>query len=219
MVEKDFLVEGIGKEHFFLQNFRESFGFFWYNNFHPFFEGFPFSEHDEKIIFADLIKGLHLIEPFFDRDEFNRFRVNKFGYSLTWESVIVDNVVFDYLWVRNDFHVVVIIGVFPDHVNELFSCQFFLTDHFEESCHLWVLYWNVAFWVMFYWSKWRFGFNIFRRTRHSDWVSAGHWRCGVLDGLPFFIVWKWVASCRPHTCQSTLIRRLLMLGLFNTKFR
>ena len=136
MVEKDFLVEGIGKEHFFLQNFGESFGFFGYDNFHPFFEGFPFSEHDKKVVFTDLIKGLDFIEPFFHRDELNRFRVNKFGYSLTGESIVVDNVVFDDLRVRNDFHVVVIVGVFPDHINELFGGQFFLTDHFEESRHL-----------------------------------------------------------------------------------
>ena len=95
MVEKYFLVEGIGKEHFFLQYFGEGFGFFGDNNFHPFFEGFPFSEHDEKVVFADLIKSLDFIEPFFNRNELNGFRVDKFGDSLAGESVIVNDVVFD----------------------------------------------------------------------------------------------------------------------------
>ena len=49
MVEKDFLVEGIGKEHFFLQNFGESFGFFGYDNFHPFLRDFHFLNMIKKL--------------------------------------------------------------------------------------------------------------------------------------------------------------------------
>lgn len=89
------MVEGIGKEHFFFQNFGEGFGFFGDDNFHPFFERLPFSEHDKKVVFADLIKSLDFIKPLFHRDEFNGFGVNKFGDSLTGESVVVDDVVFD----------------------------------------------------------------------------------------------------------------------------
>ena len=136
VVKKNFLVEGIGEEHFLFEYFRKRLGFLGNNNFHPLLEGFPLPEHDKKVIFTNLIESLNLVKPFFDRDEFHRFGVEELGDSLAGESVIVDDVVFDDLGVGDDLHVVVVVGVFANHVNELFGSEFFLTHHFEKCCHL-----------------------------------------------------------------------------------
>jgi hypothetical protein len=217
VVKKDFLVESIGEEHFFFKNFGEGLGFFWDDNFDPFLKWFPLPEHDKKVVFTNLIKGLDLIKPLFNRDELNRFGVEEFGDSLARESVVVDNVVLDDFRVRHDFHIVVVVGVFPDHVNELLGGEFFLTDHLEECGYFGVLDGDVAFGCVLYWREGRLGLDIVAGGGHLDWVPAGHGRKRIFDGLSFLVQGKGVAAGGPETSQALLVGGLLVLGLFDAE--
>lgn len=187
MIKENFLIKGICQEHFFFQNFRNSFGFLWNNNFHPFFERLPFSEHNEEVVFAYFIECLNFIKPFLYRDEFNRLWINKFRDSFARECIVVNNVIFYNLGVRNDFHVVMIIGIFSDHVNKLLGCKFFLTNHFEKCSHLSVLYRNIVFRILLYWRKGWLWLDIVAWHRHFNRRSSSHWRVRIFDGFSVLI--------------------------------
>ncbi len=217
MVKKNFLVEGIGEEHFFLEYFRKRLCFFWNNNFHPLLQRFPLPEHDKKVIFTNLIKSLNLVKPLLHRDKLNRFGVEELGDSLTWESVIVDDVVFDDLGVRDDLHVVMVVGVFANHVNELFGGEFFLTYHFEKCCYLRVLHWDLTFGCGFEGGWWGSWLDVVAGGWQLDWVPARHGRKRVFDGLALLVQRKRVTAGRPETGQSLLMRLLLMLWLLNAE--
>lgn len=169
------MIEAICEEHFLLENFRKSFCFFRDHNFHPFFKRFPFSEHNEEIIFANLIKSFDLIKPFFNWNELSWFRVDKFWDAFTRKCIVVNNIVFNDFWVWNNIHIVVIVWIFSDHVNELLSSEFFLTYHFEKSSDLSVLNWNVIFRRLFDRWKWGFWLKILTGYGMFKWWSPSHW--------------------------------------------
>lgn len=169
------MIKTICEEHFLLENFWKSFSFLRDHNFHPFFKGFPFSKHNEEIIFADLIKSFDFIKPFFNWNELSWFRVGKFRDTFTRKSIVVNNIVFYYFRVRNNIHVVVIVWIFSDHVNKLLSSEFFLTYHFKKSSDFSVLNWNVIFWALF--DRWKGSFWLKILTGYGmlKWCSPSHW--------------------------------------------
>jgi hypothetical protein len=109
------------------------------NDLHPLFKGLPLPEHDEKVVLTDFIKGLNLIEPLLDRDKLDRFRVDKFADALATKSVVILNVILYYFGVGHNFHIIMVILVLTNHVDELISCQLLLSDHPEKGSNLAVI--------------------------------------------------------------------------------
>lgn len=101
----------------------------------PLLEALPFAEEDEKVVFADLIEGLDLFKPLFHWDELCRFRVDKLADTFATKSVVVLNLLADNLSVRYDLHVVVVILILSDHVDEFVCCELLLAHHLEEGSH------------------------------------------------------------------------------------
>ena len=116
------MIHGVGKEQFFIQNFGHFEKLLGGNYFHPFFQGFPFSKRYEKVITTNLIESLNLIKPFLNGNELNWLGGNKLANSLATERIIIFNFVFVYLRVWHHFHVIVIVGMFPHHIDEFISC-------------------------------------------------------------------------------------------------
>ncbi len=122
MIENDFSIEVVGKEHFFFQNFAESVDFLGGDNFHPFFKAFPLPKQNEEVVFTNLIEGLDFFEPLFDWDELGWFGVDELADSFAAEGVVVLNLFVYYLRVWDDLHVIMVVLIFADHVNKFVRC-------------------------------------------------------------------------------------------------
>lgn len=138
MIEYDFLIIGVGQKHLLLKHLTYSLVLIAVDDLHPLLQTLPLPEHDEEAISADLIKGLHLFKPLLDGYELRGFGVDELADSLAAERVVVLYLLADDLRVGHYFHVVVVVLVPPDHVDELISRQLLLTHHVEESSHFFV---------------------------------------------------------------------------------
>ena len=154
MIQNYSLVHLISQEHFFFQYLRQSFVFISGDNFNPFFETLPFSKKDKEVIFTNFVKSLDFIKPFLNRNELSRFWVNKLADPLATKSVVVLYLLVYDLWVRHDLHIVVVVLILSDHIDEFVSCQLFLPDHLEKGCNLvvgdlnfsWMGFWGDESW-------------------------------------------------------------------------
>lgn len=135
MVEYDLLVIHISQKHLLFEHFAYSFVFIAGDDLHPLLQALPLPEHDEETVSADLIKRLHLLKPLLDGYELRRLGVDELADSLAAEGVVVLYLLADDLRVGYYFHVVVVVLVASDHVDELVGCQFLLADHVEEGGH------------------------------------------------------------------------------------
>lgn len=162
MIDQNFLVHSICEEHFLLQNFSYISHFLIWNNFHPFFEGFPFTEGNKEIVFTNLIECLYFFKPFLNSNKLNRLCWNKFADTFTTKSIIILNFIFDNFWIRNNLHIIMVILCFFYHINKLISCEFLLPNHFEKCGYLCIVNWIVHLfhiflrdsrwhWLNFYW--------------------------------------------------------------------
>lgn len=88
-------------------------------DFNPFFETFPLSEQNEKVVFANLIESFDFIEPFLYRYKFCGFRVDKFADAFTAKSVIILYFFVDDFRIGDYLHIIVIVLAFADHIDEL----------------------------------------------------------------------------------------------------
>lgn len=129
------------------------------DNFHPLFQRLPLSECNEKIIFTNFIKRFYLLEPLLNCNELYWLRCHKLTHPLTAKSVVIFNFIFDDLWVGDHFHVVMIIWVFPYHVNKLIRSQLFLPHHLEECGHFRIVNWVVSLLHIFFRNGWRYGLH------------------------------------------------------------
>lgn len=86
---------------------------------HPLLEALPLPEHDEEVVFADLVEGLHLLKPLLHRDELGGLGVDELADALAAEGVVVLYLLADDFRVRHHLHVVVVVLVLADHVDEL----------------------------------------------------------------------------------------------------
>jgi hypothetical protein len=85
---------------------------------HPLLQTLPLSEHDKEVIFADFVKSLHLFEPFLHSDELSRLGVHEFAHSFAAECVVVLYLLVNDLGVGDDLHVIMVVLILPDHVDE-----------------------------------------------------------------------------------------------------
>jgi hypothetical protein len=92
------------------------------DNLDPFLQTLPLPEQDEKVILAYFVEGLDFLEPLFDWDELCGFAVDELAHSLAAESVVIMNIFLYYLRVGHHFHVVVVVLVDLNHVDELVCC-------------------------------------------------------------------------------------------------
>lgn len=136
VVEDDLLVVEVGEEHLVLEDLADGLVLVAGDDLHPLLEALPLAEHDEEVVLADLVERLHLLEPLLHRDELRRLRVHELAHPLAAESVVVLHLLADDLRVRHHLHVVVVVLVLTDHVDELVRCQLLLPHHVEERGHL-----------------------------------------------------------------------------------
>lgn len=136
VVEDHFLIVKIGQEHFLLEYFADGLMLVTGNDLHPLLEALPFPEHDEEVVFADLIEGLDLLEPLLDGDELGGLGVDELAHSLAAEGVVVSDLLEQYFRVWHHFHVIVVVLIFANHIDELVCSQLLLTHHVEERRHL-----------------------------------------------------------------------------------
>lgn len=105
---------------------------------HPLLQALPLPEHNEEVVFADLIKGLHLLEPLLNSNELGGLGVDELADPLAAEGVVILDLLADDLGVGHDLHVVVVVLVLADHVDELVGCELLLPHHVEEGGHFFV---------------------------------------------------------------------------------
>ena len=139
MVEQYLLVHRVGQEQLLLQGIANLFLALATDYLRPLHQGLPLSEECEELVVADFVEASHLLEPVSHCYELHRFGVQEFAYSLATESVVVANVLPIDLAVRNHVHIVVVVGLPPDEVDELFSHELFLAHHAEEQSEIGVL--------------------------------------------------------------------------------
>jgi len=125
--------------------------FICWNNFNPFFEAFPFSKENEKVIFTDFIESLYLIKPLLNWNEFSRFWIDEFTHSFTTKSVVILYLFVYYFRVSYNFHIIMVILIFTNHIDELVSCKLLLPYHLEKGSYLVISYLDLTW--MWLWSN------------------------------------------------------------------
>lgn len=136
MVENDLLIVQIGEEHLLLQHLTDRLMLITGDDLHPLLQALPLPEHNEEVVFADLVEGLNLLEPLLNSDELGRLGVDELADPLAAERVVILDLLADNLGVGDYLHVVVVVLVLADHVDELVGCQLLLPHHVEEGGHL-----------------------------------------------------------------------------------
>lgn len=119
MVENDLLIIHIGQKHLVFEYLAYGLVLIAGDNLHPLLETLPLPEHDEEAVSTDLIKSLHLFKPLLDGYELCRLGVDELADSLAAERVVVLYLLADDIRVGHYFHVVVVVLVASDHVDEL----------------------------------------------------------------------------------------------------
>lgn len=122
MVEDDLLIVQISEKHLLLKYLTYSLMFITRDDLHPLLKTLPLPKHNEKVVFADLIKRLHLLKPLLHSYELCRFGVYELADSLATEGVVILYLLADDFRVGDDLHVVVVILVLADHVDEFICC-------------------------------------------------------------------------------------------------
>lgn len=211
MIDQNFLVHGIRQKHFLLENFRNILYFLGRDHLHPFFQWLPFSEGDKKVVSANLIKSLHFLKPLLHSDELHRLWGDEFADALAAEGVVILDLIFYYFRVGDNLHVIMVILMLSNHVNELVCCQFFLSHHLEECGDLCVINGIIRFLCIFFWDRWRNGFELgFFRWR----LPSGSWHIRNLFLALFVGTSKRVTSAGPPGWNQADIIIFLHAHLF-----
>ena len=122
MIYYDLLIIWVGQKHLLLEDLTDRLTLITGNDLHPLLQTFPLPKSYEKFIFTNLIKSLHFLKPFFYWNKLRRLWTDELTHSFTTERIIILNLFVDYLGIRYDLHVVVIVLMFADHVDEFISC-------------------------------------------------------------------------------------------------
>lgn len=199
MIYQNFLVHSIRQEHFFVQYFRNAYHLFGRDHSHPFFQRLPLPKRNKEIITANLIKSLHFLKPFLYRNKLDRLGIDKLANSLTAEGIVIFNLFLNNGRIGHHLHIVMIVLVFTDHIDEFIGCEFFLPDHLEECRHLSVVHWVIGLFCILFWDCWRNWLQL----GFFCWRFAG-WSRQVWDLLlAFLLACEGIATasspCRNHT--------------------
>lgn len=184
---------------------------------------------------TNLVKSFHFFKPFFNSNKFNRFWTNELTYTFATESIVIFHFVFDDLWIWHNFHIIMIIWVFANHVNELISCKFLLSHHLKECGNLGIVDFIWLFAILF--GRNRLNFERLENLRFLYWwLSGGWWRffVEVIKGVApwsaassryadiectfFFLLWVFARSDARQYLESWIFiffSKRLLLSLLN----
>jgi hypothetical protein len=135
MIEDHLLVVEVGEEHLLLQHLAHGLVLIARDDLHPLLQALPLPKHYEETVSANLIESLHLLEPLLNRNELGRLRVHELAHSLATERVVILYFALNNFGVGHHLHVVVVVLVASDHVDELIRSQLLLPHHVEERRH------------------------------------------------------------------------------------